>query len=199
MERMPYKRPTTHYDERIKQIDEKICELINQRKDNSDNNPGYPPFEYISNWAERFNLYEDLLKSVFGSLWNEKLYMPLVKPEGFQKNLPVLKSLEIDNRLFSIMTIRQYSNSSVVNFNIDWDNTSDILEQQSRHANFELFISEQYECRMLEGCGGGGHFHYNFIVSPPLPDNLSGIELIFKEFNPPFRDKQISGDIVIQL
>jgi hypothetical protein len=199
MERMPYKRPTTHYDERIKQIDEKICELINQRKDTSDNNPGYPPFEYISNWAEKFNLYEDLLKSVFGSLWNEKLYIPLVKPEGFKRNLPVLKSLEVDNRLFSIMAIRQYSNSSVVNFNIDWNNTIDTSEHQLRHANFELFISKQYECRMLEGCGGAGHFHYNFIVSPPLPDNLSGIELIFKEFNPPFRDKQIGGDIVIQL
>lgn len=199
MERMPYKRPTTHYDERIKHIDEKICELINKRKETSDNNPGYPPFEYISNWAEKFKLYEDLLKSVFGSLWNEKLYMPLVKPKGFQKNLPVLKSLEMDNRLFSIMAICQYSNSSVVRFNIDWDNTNDIFEHQSRHANFELFISEQYECRMLDGCGGRGHFHYNFIVSPPLPDNISGIELIFKEFNPQFRDEQISDDIVIRL
>ncbi|OOM75651.1 hypothetical protein CLPUN_31160 [Clostridium puniceum] len=199
MERIAYKRPTTHYDERIKQIDEKICELINQRKNTSDNNPGYPPFEYISNWAEKFNLYEDLLKSVFGSLWNEKMYTPLVKPEGFRMNLPVLKSREIDNRLFSIMAIRQYSNSSVVNFNIDWDNTGDKLEYQSRHVNFELLISEQYECWMSDGCGGGGHFHYNFIVSPPLPDNLSGIELIFKEFEPPFTDKQIGGDIVIQL
>ncbi|EKQ54707.1 MULTISPECIES: hypothetical protein [unclassified Clostridium] len=199
MERMPYKRPTEHYDERIKQIDEKICELINKRKITSDNNPGYPPFEYISNWADKFNLFEDLLKSVFGALWNEKSYKPLVKPKEFQRNLPVLKSLEIDNRLFSIMAIRQYSNSSVINFNIDWDNTSDSLEHQSRHANFELFISEQYECRMLDGCGGRGHFHYNFVVSPQLPDDLSGIKLIFKEFNMQFRDKQIGGDIVIQL
>ncbi|AGF56047.1 hypothetical protein B0P06_005696 [Clostridium saccharoperbutylacetonicum] len=199
MERMPYKRPTTHYDERIKQIDEKICELINKRKEKSENNPGYPPFEYISKWAEKFNLYEDLLKSFFGALWNEKLYIPLVKPEGFRMNLPVLKSLEIDEHLFSIMAIRQYSNSSVVNFNIDWDNTKDISEISPRHSNFEMVVSEEYECRMLDGCGGGGHFHYNFIVWPPLPDDLSGIELTFKEFTPPYRDKQIGNDIVIRL
>jgi hypothetical protein len=46
---------------------------------------------------------------------------------------------------------------------------------------------------------GGGHFHYNFIVWPPLPDDLSVIELTFKEFNPPSRDKQIGNDIVIRL
>jgi hypothetical protein len=62
-----------------------------------------------------------------------------------------------------------------------------------------MVISEEYECRMLDGCGGGGHYHYNFIVWPPLPDDLSGIELTFKEFNPSFRDKQIGNDIVIRL
>lgn len=199
MKRMPFERPTAHYDERIKQIDEKICELINQRKEMSNNNPGYPPFEYISNWAEKFDLYEDLLKSVFSSLWNEKIYMPFVEPEGFRRNLPVLKSIETDNRLYSVISIRQYSNSSIVNFNIDWDNSSDSLEWQSRHAHFGLFIGEQYNCRMSDGCGGDGHFHYNFIVSPALPDDLSGIELIFKEYNPPFRDKLIGREIVIQL
>lgn len=199
MKRMAFKRPTTHYDERIKQIDEKICELINQRKETSNNNPGYPSFEYISSWAEKFDLYEDLLKSVFSSLWNEKIYIPLVEPEGFRRNLSVLKLIEIDNRLFSVTSIRQYSNSSIVNFNIDWDNTGDSSERQSRHTNFELFISEQYDCRMSDGCGGDGHFHYNFIVSPPLPDNLSGIELIFREYNLPFRDKPIGEEIVIQL
>ena len=199
MKRMPFKRPTNQYDERIKQIDEKICELIKQRKEISNNNPGYPPFEYISNWAEKFDLYEELLKSVFSSLWNEKIYKPLVEPEGFQRNLPVLKSIEINNRLFSVISIRQYSNSSIVNFNIDWDSTYDSSEHQSRHTHFELSIGEKYDCRMMDGTGGGGHFHYNFIVSPSLPDNISGIELIFKEYNPLFRDKPIGYDIVIQL
>lgn len=90
MKRMPFERPTEHYDEKIKQIDEKICELINQRKEMSNNNPGYPPFEYISNWARKFDLYEDLLKSVFSSLWNEKIYMPFVEPEQFRRRSSAL-------------------------------------------------------------------------------------------------------------
>jgi len=199
MKRMSFKRPTNHYDERIKQIDEKICELIKQRKETSNNNPGYPPFEYISNWAEKFDLYEELLKSLFGSLWNDKMYRPLVEPEGFQRNLPILKSIEVGNRLFSIIYIRQYSNSSVVNFNIDWDNSRDSSERQSGHTHFELFISNQYDCQLMTGTGGSGHFHYNFIISPPLPDNVSGIELIFKEYNLPLTDTPVGYDIIMQL
>jgi hypothetical protein len=196
---MPFKRPTTYYDERIKQIDERLCELIRQRKEISNNNPGYPPFEYITNWADKFGLNEELLKAIFNSLWNEKIYRPFIEPESFQKNLPVLKSIEVDDRLFSIISIRQYSNSSILNFNIDWESTSDLSECQPRHTHFELSINEQYDCRMSNGTGGNGHYHYNFIVTPPLPDNFSGIELIFKEYNQPFRDKQIGHDIVIRL
>ena len=199
MKRMPYRRPTTHYDERIKTIDKKICKLINSRKEISHNNPGYPPFEYISNWAKEFNLYDEQLKSIFGAMWNEDLYKPSVEPKEFLGNLPVLKSIEIEKRLFSITSIRQYSNSSIVNFNIDWDNINASPERQLRHTSFNLFINEIYDCQMLDGCGGDGHFHYNFLVSPPLPDTFSGIKLIFKEYNPMQRDELMGNDIIIQL
>lgn len=199
MKRMPYKRPTVHYDERIKSIDEKICELINERKKISDNNPGYPPFEYISIWAERFGLYEDLLKSLFGSLWNEKAYLPLVEPEIFRRNILALKSVEVDSRIFSITYISQFSNCSIVSLNIDGDDACNSPEHQTHHTNFELFIGEKYYCRLSDGCGGNNHYHYTFIVSPALPDNLSGIELVFREHNLPFTDEQIGKAIVIQL
>lgn len=199
MRLMPFKRPTTHYDERINDIDERLCELIKERREISNKNPGFPPLEYITNWAQKFDLYDELLKSIFSSLWNEKMFKPFVEPEGFQRNLPVLKSIEADNKLFSVISIRQYSNSSIVNFNIDWDTTIDLLDGQPRHTHFELFIDERYDCRMTDGTGGAGHFHYNFVVVPSLPDNLSGIELIFKEYNPPFGDSQIGHDIVMPL
>jgi hypothetical protein len=197
MKHMRFIRPTTHYDERISQIDEKICELIKQRKVNSDNNSGCPPFELITKWAEKYDLYEDLLKSLFGSLCHDKVYKPVVEPEGFRKNLPVLKFTEEENRLYSVISIGQFSNSSIINFNIDWNNPSDLSEHKYR--NFELYIDEQYDCRMINGTGGETHFHYSFIVSPPLPDNTSGIELVFKEYDMPFNDKQTGHDIVIRL
>lgn len=199
MKQMPFKRPTTYYDERINQIDEQICELIKQRKEISNNNPGYPPFEYISNWAEKFDLYEDQLKSIFGSLLDEDIYKPIVEPTGFKMNLPVLKSVEKDNRLFSVIFIRQYSNSSVVNFHIDLNEVNDSLSCQSPHSHFKLFIGEKYNCRMKSGSGSEDNFCYNFVVSPPLPNNLSGIDLIFKEYTPPLEENPTGTEIVIHL
>ncbi|MCY0902631.1 MAG: hypothetical protein OWU32_10675, partial [Firmicutes bacterium] len=76
---MRFERPTDHYDEGIVAIDEQICALIKKRKDISNNNPGYPPFELLAKWAKQFELYEDLLKSVFGNLRNEQMYRPRVE------------------------------------------------------------------------------------------------------------------------
>lgn len=200
MKRMPFiKRPTEHYDEHITQIDEHICELIKQRKEISNNNPGYPPFQYIANWAEKYDLYENQLKSVFLSLWNEDIYKPVIEPVGFIKNLQVLKSVEKDKRLFSVIFIRQYSNSSLVNFNIDWNEPDDLINQNISHSRFELFIEEKYCCRMSSGSGSEGHFCYNFVVTPSLPDNLSGINLIFKEYTLPYKENQTGNEIVINL
>lgn len=199
MKRMPFERPTTQYDERINEIDERLCELIKKRKEISNSNPGFPPLEYISNWSKKFELYEDLLQSLFGSLWNEEQFRPFVEPNGFRMHLPVLKSIEINNRLFSVIFIRQYTNSSVVNFNIDWDSTIDASRSQLSHSHFKLFLGQQYDCRMISGGGSEGHFSYNFVVSPPLPDNISGLNLVFTEYNRPFSDKPTGLEIAIHL
>ncbi|SMC18430.1 hypothetical protein SAMN02745134_00560 [Clostridium acidisoli DSM 12555] len=201
MELLPFNRPTKYYDERVKQIDEKICELIKQRKEISNNNPGYPPFEYVSQWAEKFDLYEEQLKFVFKSLWNEKAYRPFVNPNGFRMNLPVLKIVEKDNSLFSVIFIRQYSNSSVINFNIDLNETRDTSNFQLIRNNFKLSIGEEYDCRMTSGSGGKDHYSYNFVVSPPLPDNFSGIDLRFKEYKIIIGEgeKSTGNEVVIHL
>lgn len=199
MELMPFKRPTNHYYEGIHKIDEKICELIKERKEISNSNPGYPPFEYISKWAEKFDLYENQLKSVFSSLWDEALYKPLVEPEEFRMNIPVLKIAEKDNRLFSITVIRQFSNASIVNFIIDNNDIDDSSNCKHKHSSFELFIGDEYNCRMKSGGGGADHFCYNFVVSPALPDDVSGIELIFKEYEMPLMEKKEITEVVIHL
>lgn len=93
MKRMPFERPTEHYDEQLITIDEQICALLKQRKELSGNNPGFPPFEYISQWATTFELYEDYLKVIFGTFMSEEHFKPMVDPTGFRKHIPVLKSV----------------------------------------------------------------------------------------------------------
>jgi hypothetical protein len=197
MKHMPFIRPTEHYDQQIIEIDEQICALIKQRKECSDHNPGFPPFEYISDWAAKFELYEDFLKVVFGILFNEEHFKPMVEPTGFRKHIAVLQSIEKDEFFYTLTSIRQYSNASVITFSMDWDITSELYANKPHF--FELYIEEAYDSRMTNGGSSSGHAAYNYVVSPPLPDDVSGIKLEFKELSVPLKKDGTGTGIVFKL
>lgn len=200
MKRMHFDQQTEHYDERLIQIDEQICSLLKQRKEVSNNNSGFPPLEDISKWAEKFDLYEDLLRSLFGLLENDEHFRPRVEPIDFQKYIPVLKSVENDQSLYSVTFIRQYANASVINFNIDWEPEEDqIRERFLRHSFWELSLGEGFDCRATGGGGTEGHISYNFIVSPPLPDNISGLDLKLTEYQTPLYKKPTGLELIFHL
>lgn len=193
-------RPTDKYDERLFSIDEQLCELLKKRKDISTNNSGFPPKEVIANWAKKYGLYEDYLSSLFGSVGLVDYFKPRVDPIGFQKHIPVLKSIEINDCFYSVMFIRQYENASVLRLNVDWDGTDELpMDIHRQHPIFELFIKGGYECRKDGRRGSTGTSAYNFIISPPLPDDISGLELDFREYSDNFREKPTGLEIVMQL
>ncbi|KOS68404.1 hypothetical protein AEA09_07435 [Lysinibacillus contaminans] len=202
MNHSSFERPTEHYDKRLSPIDEQICALLKQRKYISNNNPGFPPDESISNWAKKYELYEDYLKTLFGTMRMEEQLKPRIEPAGFRKHLPVLKSLEIDDRHYTVTFIRQYENASVLQLLIDWDGTNDPpihLDRKFSRNHFELFLGEQYECRQESGGGSTGHYRYKFVVSPPLPDDISGLEFTFKEYSDVYGDKPTGLEISMQV
>ncbi|WP_102275546.1 hypothetical protein [Cytobacillus massiliigabonensis] len=195
-------RPTNHYDKQLLQIDEQICALLKQRKELSNNNPGLPPDDVTSNWAIKYDLYEEYLSSLFGALRLEDFFKPRVEPTGFRKHIPVLKSIEKDDRFYSVAAIRQYENASIVQLQIDWDEPEDSPNERiNRHKinTFELFISKKYDCWQKRARGSTGHLTYHFIVTPPLPDDISEIDLVFKEYSDTFKDKPTGLEIVINL
>lgn len=198
MKRTPFERPTNHYEEHLFLIDEQICALLKQRKDVSNDNPGFPSEDVISNWAIKYDLYEDYLSSFFETMKMEDLFKSRIEPTGFRKHLPVLKSVEIDERLYSITFIRQYENASVISLNVDWDGTND-TPHMDEHCDFELFLGEQYDCREDGGSGSTGYFKYNYIVSPPLPDDFSGMELVVKKYSDRFMKNSTGIEFVIHL
>jgi hypothetical protein len=190
MKRLPFEPPTEHYNDRIESIDEQICALLKQRKDLSDNDPGFPTKELISAWAKKYHFYEDFLNSVFSHLLHEEMYRPVEDPVGFVKHLTILKSFEKDDVFYLVPFVRQYENASVVHLNIDRERHDEFSEIHQKHTYFDLSIEEEgkeYNCRMDRGGGSGGHMSYTYIVSPPLPDDLSGLNFVFKEYHAPLK------------
>ncbi|MFJ7756356.1 hypothetical protein ACQKGI_23640 [Peribacillus muralis] len=199
MKRMPFEQPIEHYDERVHSIDEQLCALLRQRKDISNDNPGFPPEDIISKWGLKYNLYEDFLKSLFWSMKTDHYFKPRIEPAGFRKHIPILKSVENDDKIYSVTVIRQYENASVIQLHIDWDEARDLPMDVQPHHTFRLFLGEQYDCWLDQAGGSTGHYTYNFNVSPPLPDDLTSMDLVFKEYSDSFTEYPTGLEIVIHI
>lgn len=186
MHHMSFERPTDHYGEHLSSIDEKICSLLKERKELSNGNPGFPPDEAIYNWAKQYGFYPDYLNSLFSSMMDEEEFKPRVEPAKFKKHIPVLKTYERHETVYTVTFIRQYSNASIIYLYKEWDSKNKKLNEKNAHSLIELSIKDTYDCWAEGWTGTEGHVSYQFIVSPALPDTLSGISLRFKDRSMPF-------------
>lgn len=180
-----FQRPTNHYDERVKEIDEEICRLIKQRSGTVED-PGMPTDELIRAWAKKYDFYEDFLNGLFGHILAEAHFHPQIEPKGFVKSIPILSSFEKDALFYAITSVRQYENASVLYLSVDHD-TYDADEAHLAHAmighDLELRVvgsnGIKYSCQNRGGGGFDGHTAFQFIIAPPLPEDLQGITLKF--------------------
>jgi len=190
MKRLPFERPTDYYDVRVRSIDEQICELLQRRKEISSGNPGFPYDEDIESWSKEFGIYEEFLRALFGYLRSEEQFRSRVEPDVFKKHVSVLKTIEKQGKMFTMTHIRQYDNASVVLLHVDLVPSQEDEQTPYRHHHgfLELYIGDHFDCRSAGG--GGSHHHHTseFVVSPPLPDNLAGICFVFREKKSPNGD-----------
>ncbi|ETT85314.1 hypothetical protein MKZ08_07380 [Viridibacillus sp. FSL R5-0477] len=200
MKRNSIEQSSNNYNEQLFSIDEQICTLLKQRKDLSMDHPVFPPDEVLSKWATKYDLYEEYLSSLFGTVRMHDFFKPQVEPSGFRKHLPVLKSVEVDEKFYTVTFIRQYENASIVHLNIDWNETIDTRKNhQLNHNHFALSIGQAYDCRNDRASGSTGNFMHSFIVSPPVPDDISGMTLVFTEYSDIFNDKATGLEIAMHL
>lgn len=198
-----FERPTNHYDGRIEKLDEEICALIAKRKKNADGTPGFPTEDLIRKWVEKYELPEDFLHGLFGHLFAEDLYGAMIEPKGFIKNIHVLQSFEQNDLLFVVPFIKQYENASVVQLTVDCDvlgsEETNRFEHQFFNQTFTLSIhdknEEQFTSHQIGGGGTDSHMAVQYVVTPPLPEDLSMIQLAFVEGNPQNQENQIAWTI----
>ena len=126
---------------------------------------------------------------------DEGEFKPRVEPTKFQKHIPVFKTYEHKGIMYTVTFIRQYANASVIYLYSDWDSTNEVKS----HSFFQLSIDDTYDCWSEGGGGTDGHMSHHFVVSPALPNNLSGISLRFKELGMPFKKGQAMLEFEIQL
>lgn len=188
-------------DSRLVTIDEQICALLQQRKEQAALTPGLPSDDTISKWAQQYGFDDTFLALFFQLIKSEKYYTSKVEPSGFRHYIPVLKTVAKGERLYTVSYVRQYDNASVVQLLIDWDEQQETqltIQQKLERKHFGLYIDASYECRSKGTGGSNGHESSTYVVTPPLPDDLSGLHFVFTEYEDAFEEKPTGWAITIQ-
>ncbi|MDQ0271620.1 hypothetical protein [Cytobacillus purgationiresistens] len=128
-----------------------------------------------------------------------KILNPFVEPNGYKGFLKVMKAVEVNQVFYSITFIRQYENASVVQLIIDWEgDDSNYHEELSNHSSVALDLGVKYDCRNEKGSGASGQYTHQFVVSPALPDEITGMAFLFKKYDTYFKDVPASQEIIIE-
>ncbi|WP_445486627.1 hypothetical protein [Niallia sp. 03133] len=188
-----------YYDERLLSIDDEICALLKKRKEIGGKQSSMPPARFINIWAEQYDSHQHFLNIFFGLIRREEQLRLPIKPKGYSKHIPVLKSVEIEEVMYTITHILQYENVSVLHFNQDTYNANTVLDGQNPLMNFELMINQRYDCQIVHGTGTDGHRCYTFNITPPLPEDLSGLTFIFKEYSNHLKEAETGLNILFDL
>lgn len=166
---------TTPYDERLVEIDERICQLISERQALGGENPGIPESEKLNEWQAKYGVDRDKLYRVFSAFQVNPLSRPL-EPSNLRTVIPVVKKVKLEHVQFQVSYFLQYENCSVVYVDLE---ATDRSRQLVPHAQFTLRVlrgeETVYQTNNRGSKGSGQHAHMEFTVVPALPDDVHDI------------------------
>ncbi|WP_019913700.1 hypothetical protein [Paenibacillus sp. HW567] len=174
--RMPIRGIAFEYNDEAKQIDAQILELFRQRKAVAGGKGLFPEMETIEQWSAEFGLEATEITFILSHLnearprrhfWDES--------GGLIGVLPIMKTTLEGDVEYTLTHAMQYEKYSIVTLEVKYfkETVSPVNIQP------ELTLAVQgdadYEVDGHGARGGGPHLQLQFMVSPPLPKDLSNV------------------------
>ncbi|WP_040952062.1 hypothetical protein [Gorillibacterium massiliense] len=164
------------YNQTIKEIDERIIELISLRRTKVEGRRYYPSIEQIAEWSTRFELDESQIHYIMQSL-QDQIRLDFPDELGELNNvLSIMKKSVAESCEYTLTHAMQYEKASIVFVEIKLLDNS----QGEVHLKPNLFLhiinNQQYSVRRHGSRGGGAQTEMQFMVIPPLPENLENLE-----------------------
>lgn len=166
--------PGEPYDDSLSAIDEEICQALCRRQALTGQGGNVPPQKRLEEWARQYGIDATALARVFGVIAHvgkEPRRPPT--PERFLRFVPVGRSLEQDGITFAIPVLKQYENLTIVYLEISAEGVGPHATIELPHV--ELSLSAPYQAQLDSGNGHGPLLSYRFLVTPPLPDDVSSV------------------------
>lgn len=166
------------YTEAVAAIDEAICRLVAERQQAAGGRRVYPDNERLRRWSDQFGIGETRLLSLFGNLAAGPRLNPLPPmPQGLRRVVELMRPQESQGVSWVLTHGVQYENASLLHIEMMSEKGRVI-----RHGGLALEVDQPgYQSHDFGGHGSQGHFAFDFIVWPALPDDLSGIAFTLRQ------------------
>ncbi|WP_248928089.1 hypothetical protein [Paenibacillus hamazuiensis] len=166
----------SEYNDAVKQIDQKLLELIVERKTLAGGKRFSPPKELIRQWAETYEIPVPQINWLLHRLNEGDAPVFSDGPGELLNVISIMKKTTVDGFEYVLTHSMQHENGSMVHLDIRQ------IRQDARvhvrpHLHLEITGAEPYNVHRHGSHGGGGQAHLNFFVTPRLPEDVS--ELVF--------------------
>lgn len=156
--------------------DERLCELIARRYlAGKDKEGGMPDEEHLVKWSKQFDLDIFYLKRFFSVLMTPHWSRPFRDPIQLRTVIPLLRTAHQEGIVYQFTHMMQYENCSVVSLDIRIEDENS--GQQLGMPELILALpGGGYHVQVTHSGGGGHRYAMSFTVTPPLPDEIDGVQ-----------------------
>lgn len=176
------------YNEDIKEIDEQIMRLVQKRKNLAAGGNFIPATEQVQIWQEEFGLSELKIYELIRMLNRSAKRRSFSDFSGELRTVvPIMKQTNTGKFTLKMTHMMQYENWSELHINVRY--AESLEEDVSLNLNFTLDIygkEIQYNVRRGSGSSHSNEAQMQFMVEPPLPDELEGLSFVLVPSEPVF-------------
>lgn len=175
--RIPLRGIPNEYNDEVKNIDEQILTLIQQRKTITGSNRFFPEGELLEEWASRFEMdtiqIAQYLHSVNGAVPRRKFSE---EPGLLLGVVPIVKRTIFEDCEYILTHAMQYEEFSIITVEVKYLKETVGSVHLRTALTLEILSETVYEVQQYGGHGGGAHTQIQFLISPPLPTDLETVE-----------------------
>ncbi|RED66147.1 hypothetical protein [Cohnella lupini] len=170
------RRIPNEYDETIKEMDEKIIDLITSHRSLTQGRRFFPSIEQIKEWSLRFQMDESQISFLIHNLQDQ--VRPLIPDElgELQNVISIMKKSIVEFCEYTLTHSMQYKNVSIVFVDIRLQNADEREVHLKPNLLLEIISDQQFVVRRYGSRGGGAQTEMQFIISPPIPESLVNLE-----------------------
>ncbi|MCM3764557.1 vacuolar protein sorting-associated protein 54 [Neobacillus niacini] len=177
------------YNDHFKEIDEKLLQLLHERKKLANGKRFFPSSEQMEKWAEQYEIEMPQVSWFFHSV-NEGPHSYVPEGPGELLNvIPIMKKTTVGDFQYLISHAMQHQNGSIITVEIEQLDREKNLGMIRSHLILEVAGSVDYQVHRHGVHGRDGQTQIEFLVTRRLPDQLDGVAFALMPYAMPMEER----------